>query len=531
MRELPKAHYALLLVVPLLLLILSVPLSESRGPYNLGSNSDPEYNYLLNSLSILTGHVPAHTDHPGTTLQEIGAVVLLGEWMCRTIGGNRVDLRTAVLSNPEAYLSGINLALLVLVCASMFWASVALYRSAKSVFPPLVFQCSFFLFYDLVVALVRVSPEPLLIATGFAMVAVLTPVLMGLRSDGALQAGMIFAFGLVTKVTFGPWIAVAALFRGIRRKAQFAGAAMLGLVIFLVPVIPRMPVILKWMMSIAIHSGRYGGGRVGLPSLAEVARHFLELGEVQPAILVLLPFYVLVLIALSVAPLKDTDPLLASTKRILKIGCAIIVIQLVITLKHFSPRYMVPCLVFTALVNAFVAMALSRRVLAEMPRAVLGLMGAAIFVGGALGTSAMVLVHARKERDYQAAAEELARKRAEMKDCVTIGYYRSSLPGFALNFGNEYSAGVHGEVLKKIYPDLIMYNTGFWDFTMNGRLEAVEQRLAKGQCVLMQGSPMPDGPSELPSELSTLPSELSIRPVAVIGDQALYRLSLNPGSK
>ena len=69
----------------------------------------------------------------------------------------------------------------------------------------------------------RVSPEPLLVAAGFALMVPLVPVVLG-SQDGdagahrAITAGALFGFGMVTKLTFLPWIAVVVLFRSTAHK-------------------------------------------------------------------------------------------------------------------------------------------------------------------------------------------------------------------------------------------------------------------------------------------------------------------------
>jgi len=53
-----RAHN-FLLVVPVLIALLGIFLSSERGPYYLADNFDPEYNYLLKYLNLLTFHIPA----------------------------------------------------------------------------------------------------------------------------------------------------------------------------------------------------------------------------------------------------------------------------------------------------------------------------------------------------------------------------------------------------------------------------------------------------------------------------------------
>jgi hypothetical protein len=80
-KAIPLQHYLAILVVPILLFCFPLILRSYHGPYYLGYNSDPAYAYLLNSLNILNGVPPGHTDHPGTTVQLLGAVGILIRWL------------------------------------------------------------------------------------------------------------------------------------------------------------------------------------------------------------------------------------------------------------------------------------------------------------------------------------------------------------------------------------------------------------------------------------------------------------------
>src|ERR1700689_1427704 len=97
-----RATFALA-VIPAALFGLSIILTNSHGPYYLRNNFDPEYIYLLNSLSLLKFHTPAHTDHPGTTLQLLGAGLVWLQWLGRSLLIQRQPLSDSVLSHPEEY--------------------------------------------------------------------------------------------------------------------------------------------------------------------------------------------------------------------------------------------------------------------------------------------------------------------------------------------------------------------------------------------------------------------------------------------
>ena len=88
-----------LLVLPVCLFLTGLALNGIRGPYWLGANSDPEYAYLLNALSLAELHPVGHYDHPGTPVQTIGALSLR---VFHSFLSPAEELPRAVLSDPEA---------------------------------------------------------------------------------------------------------------------------------------------------------------------------------------------------------------------------------------------------------------------------------------------------------------------------------------------------------------------------------------------------------------------------------------------
>src|SRR5271167_4645318 len=94
-------------ILPIIFLISALQLTKSAGPQWLGSNSDPCYPYLLNSVLLLKGQPPAYTDHPGTTTELFGAACLRLSSL-----ESKHKLVNDVLDDPEAYLKRIHRALL-----------------------------------------------------------------------------------------------------------------------------------------------------------------------------------------------------------------------------------------------------------------------------------------------------------------------------------------------------------------------------------------------------------------------------------
>jgi hypothetical protein len=507
------ARSLLLLAVPLIIFALARVTLNAQGPFYLGWNSDPEYCYLLNSINILQGKTPGHTDHPGTTLQEFGAGVVAADWMLRAAAGNRESLEQSVLLHPESYLRHMNDALVALIGAALFWAALSILQSTGSLTAALITQASVFLFPNLILSLGRVSPEPLLFAVGFILLGLLAPVVFQRRDDRAVLAGVIVGFGLVTKVTFFPWILVGALFRG-RRLIHFAIAFVLACFVLMLPIVSVLPRVAGWLFSIAIHSGHYGSGSVGLPAASEWLDHAKQFVYWHPVMPLLGGFYAAVLLGFVRARQTRTWAILAIS--LLAIG-----LQIVVTLKHFASHYTLPAMVLACGLNGFLFVSLRNLKMPRKKLYLIALAAAAIFAVGLIGSRIPVRNSLQSARDRGAEAQRLEQQRASHTQCVVIGYYRSSVPSFALNFGSEYSAWVHGSLLTKLYSDQVSYNRfggGFWSYSRDPRLAKVRQMIEAGQCVWMEGS------RATPTELD-LPAELTLEPVHVEESEAIYRLT------
>lgn len=117
--SLKRTHFkffeiTILVVLPILLLFVALSIKQSAGPYWIGRNSDPEYPYLLNSLNLIEFKSPGLIQHPGTTLEEMGAGVIFVVHIYR---GGFKNLINDVLTNPEFFLnvqSGLIISLIVL---------------------------------------------------------------------------------------------------------------------------------------------------------------------------------------------------------------------------------------------------------------------------------------------------------------------------------------------------------------------------------------------------------------------------------
>jgi len=291
-----------LLLVPLAVLILSALLADARGPYSLGRNFDPDYNYLFNSLNFLLFHTAGATDHPGTTTQLLGAMVVFGKWFTGSLFGNWTSLEETVLRHPEDFLHAINTVIVILIAAAVFLAGLRMYRESGSRAAAVILQTSAFCFRETLVALPRVSPEALLIAVSFAMMIPLIRTMLQKESSKGFDA------------------LLAGIFRGIGQRARFVLACLLAGFVFVLPILSELPSLARYLYSVAIHRNSYGGGPAGLPSWPQLSANLQSMYQAEPFLFIWLAYYVIVLLGLYFGTHEPAYPLAISTRRLLWAG-------------------------------------------------------------------------------------------------------------------------------------------------------------------------------------------------------------------
>jgi len=523
------SHLAFL-IVPLLLLAIAALLSDSEGPYWGSQNFDPDYNYLLNSLNILLLRAPAHIDHPGTTVQLLGAIATLARWLLARLEGGDERLQESVLLAPESYLQAIHGALVMLLVATIYLAGRRTAVVARSHLAGLTLQGSALLFVAPLLALPRVAPEPVLITSVFALLIALLPSAFG--AGGARRhtggwTGAVFGFGLVSKVTFLPLAALISLLPGWNRRGKAILAATLTASALLIPVWRHLPHMARWLWSLLTHTDVYGGGPAGFVSWSRLRWSLGQIVTDEPMLLPWAVFYVTAFLALRRGLAVPPDDACRSAARVLGACVLALSLQLAMTAKHFqSTRYLIPALVATALPNAVLLPILRSNRLRTFPRRALSASAVAL-VATSLAYSARGVEEARMH-SLAARAEEFAIAGAirSLGNCTLVGYYRSAAPGFALAFASEYSEFVHAALLEKIHPGTIVFQRfagEFVGFARNGRNREVFDLLAGEQCVLLQGSP------STAAEI-LLPADLEMAEIVHGQFQSLYRLRLKERS-
>jgi hypothetical protein len=532
-----KTASRILLLCPLALFALSIIATNLQGPFYYGQNSDPEYVYLLNGLNIDTLQTPGHTDHPGTTLQVIDGVIILIKWALSSgFAGPWQSLQLAVLTHPEDYLHAIGLVLNLLLSAALYFAARRIYQLSDSLLVALVFQISFGMFMETFHAQARVSPEPLLITAAMLLFIPLAGLIFDQEVSIqeteprlAVAIGLALAFGMVTKITFAPMLAVCLLFRTRRALFLCLSTCVVAAVALLFPVWSEIPRMLRWFGSLLLHKQRYGHGPVGFPSLAALEECVRAIRVYEPMLFLLPLFYAASYTAIRKGWMRTPHGEADRVGRLLLAGMIAIAIQVVITLKHFALHYLLPAMLFTMLLNAALVFVFRR---AEPGRASRGLQAAALVLLaiGAWRCYEWMGIWKFVANRYQADTSAILDQLSEMKDCTVIPYYRASSQPFALAFGNENAHAAYTPILAELYPGAIYYhawNHEFYSWKNGLQGDEIRRSLAGGRCFLMQGTPFSDKALE---EINGF----SLTPVLIVAhssfSEAIYRLGLAPGA-
>jgi len=517
----------LLLIVPFVYLVLTFWMMGVRGPYNLGLNLDPEYQYLFNSTRLASGHSSALWHHPGTPLQIVGAVVVFFKWLIVGVFAGWGPIAEAVYADHQGYLLAINHAVMGLLLIAVYLAGWQVYRYSRSWLAALVVQVTPLLYMTPVEALPRVAPELTEVIAGLVLTIAIAPLIFGdetrkaaTDSRVAIAAGAALGFGIACKANFFTLLILAFLFPNLKQMALFAGSTVASFAILLAPVIAQLGHMRDWFLNMAIHSGHYGTGGEGLPAWREYQANFFKVFEDEKAVPYLILLYLVTFAMTVYATRGDQAERFRGAIRLLLIAPVGIVFHALVTAKHFNYHYAVPALMLTVPANGALVWVLSS--IRVDRRVKIALAGMALILGYETGRANWfrMLWYQGWKAEYHASIAGVAAERAKHPDCEMIGYFRSSLPTFGLSLGNGMSLVTYPDTLEKLYPGQIHYSGDqlrYWNYEAAG--PAVTEHLAGGGCVLLQGEVA--NPPALPG--------LELEPVyvpetAIHGGEGLFRL-------
>jgi hypothetical protein len=473
-------------IVPILFFIAVSQLTKAKGPQWLPYTFENPYSYLFNSLLLLEGRAPKAIEHPGTTTQVFGAIMLRASSL-----QSNDDLITSVLRDPEKYIRILHSALLILTVLTLWIApwltALALrdYLLGVLIQAPSLFY-SILLFYGILFG-------PDLMVVPFGVVAVCCCTLLVIPSEAltrrtilfgisdksagssstrlarvpllATLAGLVCAVGVATKLTFFPLLLVSLLCcRSKKNLLPFTLAFVLGLAFALLPIYSQLSRLGTWMLNLGIHSGRYDSGAFGLPQANVYLTSLLTLVQTEPLITIIPITSTLVVIAF--AFLFRKQPLRCTIDWRASLGlCAIQVLSLFLIAKESGIHYLIPLSLTTGLSLVFLLQAIRsagrsafKRALGWIALVALLALGCKSFIEETPATYAQL-------KEQKADQLRLYRHAREItKNDVRVDYFFSDSPVGALYYGNGYAGGAFGPLLTTLYPNSLFFDVFNGDF-------------------------------------------------------------------
>lgn len=339
-----------LLILPLGLYFSVSYLKHFQGPYFYGTNSDPDYVYLLNSLNIARLKLPGHIDHPGTPVQVIGAIVLK---LTHIVSGKE-KIVDDVLTRPEFYLQVLNTAFLILTIATLTISGWFVWRLSKKIEFALLFQTTPF-FTIVPELLIKVSTEPTLIITCLLFSVLVLRVFLKedleeKKNSYLIAFGILSAFGVATKITFFPLILVPiVLLRLWSDRLFFSVVFAISFCILAFPLVFQWEYFRDWLRGLFFGVGVYGSGKQTIIDPASFLQNLLKILSTEFVFDIILLGVIILLIAFFFYhPLKEYRKHHPTRFKIIFFSAAIFSVYLVIISKHYHYRYMIPPIIFSS---------------------------------------------------------------------------------------------------------------------------------------------------------------------------------------
>jgi hypothetical protein len=297
---------------------------------------DPELAYFFQGQRLRLGFVPTHTDSPGTPVQILTAAIQ-SIW--------RID----TLEVERFLLVGYVCALVATVLAVRLLVGTVLRGVA-----PLLQIATVWTYFLVPSVLDRFnvwSPELWAFPFGTLAIVVLWWALG--RSFGRVPialGGATVGLACAVKMTFAPWIvgAAVAVTLAVRRSdaIHWAGSlgalglgVLVGFVMGTLPIIQGYPRMLAWLGGLASHQGVHGQGPPGFPQWGTLAGNLTTLVQSSKM------WHVVALIGTVGPVLLARKAKVSPTPRewsLLGFSVAAALSGYLLTLKHYSPHYLLP---------------------------------------------------------------------------------------------------------------------------------------------------------------------------------------------
>lgn len=452
-------------IVPLLVAILSLFFIKDLGPYYLHC-FDPAYNYLLNGLNLALGEMEiGHTDHPGTPLQLLSALVIRFTFFFM----DDKQLMDSVLTYPETYLFSISLFLLILHVIALYILGFFVYKHSNSIPVAVFLQLGLPVSLQAFFNVPRVQTESLLGLWCTLLIAVtFVQVFSRAKFKQHLQIllfSILSALLITTKVSAaGLLVLPLFILPGVLNKLKYIALTTVFTSLVLVPIYSKLGHFADFITRIFTHLGSYGQGSEGLPEMGEYLANIRKILSAE------VPFtlaYVAVLVTCIMlvfrkvkVPGRDRRP-----EKLMFAVFLVMSLQILVVARQYSFHYMLPAysLAFLGIFAVYKVVSgsgwLPWKFNLKKLSPMLWILMAVIF--------ARAIVHFQFFPDLSHPAKKTGEflKNHSQKAIVILAerYKDTALPEQAFYFGTSYSGymkDIYRQWLKKKYPATYFYDAG-----------------------------------------------------------------------
>lgn len=517
----------ILLLLPSLLTITALSLRNSRGPYWLCSNLDPEYQYLFNFLNLSRFKSVGNYEHPGATVQFLGAITL--RFVYHTDTSSNDNLQTDVLKRPEHYLRATNNIMILLNSLLLLIVGVIAYKYTGNIWLATLLQLSPFLSTTILeYGLMRVSPEPLLLFSSL-LFALIVPIMINRESKHNYRHYMMFfaiasGFGLATKMTFIPMIIIPLLMLPtLRIKMFYLLGTVLSFICFTPQLIPKYKEIFKYLFGILTHTGYYGFGKTGLIDPDIYTSNIWTLLNDHREFSIILLISVCIIIMNIIVPSMRKTALDNTSFRLLFALTTAQMMALLMIAKHPNSRYLLPELALLGS-NLFIIgnyfMQIKGKISINLKRlTILIALILAVIVVLNTGIQHVNLFH-ETEMMKKDSLEIYQKVQNDYKDHTKVYFFSASSPLYALGFGHGFIGRIYSAELEEIYNRVYFYNIwGKWFHTWKGMIPEREIADKYDNGIVFQGSVIL--PTYLEEQLEPV-SKGICKMLGVRGEETLY---------
>ena len=248
------------MIFPVLFFITGCLIKDAGGPYFL-NYYDPSYVYLINSLNLLQLSSVGHFDHPGTTVQILGAIILKLKFIT---AGSADEIIKEVFSNPEKYLELINRCFILLNSLTLYLLGIFIYKITNDIYLTLLLQLSPFVSFQILYGLVLVAPDNIIIIPSLFLIGIIFYFIYKTVPENPslsfiLICGIVCGFGTVTKLTFIPmWIIPFILIKSFKNKSIFLFSGVLTFLILFLPAISNYKRFINWIYNLIFDTKIHG---------------------------------------------------------------------------------------------------------------------------------------------------------------------------------------------------------------------------------------------------------------------------------